>query len=196
MPVKPLFDERELLAKVAAGDQRAFKLLYEVYKKKIYTYSAGLLHSDILAEEVMQEVFLKIWRMGEGLTAIDNFPAFIKTMARNRSLDAMRKLVASAKAEQLLTQNYAEAHNETEETILLNETRKLLEAAINLLPRQQKEVYLLCQQDGLRYEDVADKLDISINTVKTHMKRALSFLRTHVASNSDIAAILIILKII
>lgn len=196
MAIIHIDNESDLLAKIALGDQRAFQVVYERYKKKIYTYSFGLLHSDILAEEVMQEVFLKIWCLGEGLKDIRDLDAFMKTVTRNRSLDFLRKAVSAKKADVELTKNYSEAHNETEEAILLQDTRRVLNNAIDLLPQQQREVYLLCQIEGLKYEEVAAKLNISTNTVKTHMKRALASLRQHVRSHTDIAALLILFKLI
>src|SRR6185312_15992416 len=131
----------------------------------------------------------------DDLLDIQQFDPFLKKMARNRSLDAIRRLTASAKAEKLLTLNYQEEHNETEEALLLKETRGLVNAAIGRLPRQQQEVFILCQQEGLKYEEAADRLHISINTVKTHMKRALSALRQDIGTYSDIAVLLIVLVI-
>ena len=106
------------------------------------------------------------------------------------------KVVSEKKADVELTRNYSEAHNETEEAILLQDTRKVLNNAIDLLPQQQREVYLLCQTEGLKYEEVAAKLNISTNTVKTHMKRALASLREHVRNHTDIAAVLILFRLL
>ena len=196
MPIKPLFNESELLAKIAGGDELAFRILYEKYSKKIYTLSVRLLHSAILAEEVRQEVFLKFWMLGSDLTTIDSVEAYLRTLTRNRCLNVLRRIVLENKSEKELTKNYVEAHNETEESILLNDTRNLLNAAIELLPEQQRQVYLLCQSEGLKYEEVAVRLNISINTVKTHMKRALTTLRGHVSNHTDVAVIIIILKLL
>jgi RNA polymerase sigma-70 factor (family 1) len=195
MTIVPLHTEQELLAKVAVGDERAFRTIYEKYQKRIYTYSLQILHSDVQAEEVTQEIFLKLWTQAAALHNIENLEAWLKTMTRNRCLNLFRRIVLEAKHDHDLSRNYVESHNETEESILLNDTRNLLNAAIELLPHQQKEVYQLCHVEGLKYEEVAERLNISPNTVKTHMKRALSFLREHIRNNTDIAAILIIFKL-
>jgi len=196
MTITPLYDEIELLAKTASGDQFAFRILYEKYSKKIYTLSVRLLHSEILAEEVRQEVFLKLWMLGTELTTIDNVEAFLRTLTRNRCLNVLRRIVLENKSDRELSKNYVDTHNETEESILLNDMRNLLNAAIDLLPEQQRQVYLLCQSEGLKYEEIAIRLNISINTVKTHMKRALASLRIHVSTHTDVAVILIILKLL
>lgn len=195
MAAKSLLDERELLKKTAERDQRAFKILYDKFSPKVYAHAFRLLHTEQLAEEMVQEVFFKIWRMDSGLLEINNLDAYLKTTTRNRCLNVIRRLVSDGKADKALTENYIEAHNETEEAIILNDTRNIINQALDLLPPQQKEVYRLCHQEGLKYEEVATKLNISINTVQTHMSRALKFLRNHLKNNSDIAAVLIIMKL-
>jgi RNA polymerase sigma-70 factor (ECF subfamily) len=134
--------------------------------------------------------------LGTELTTIDNVEAYLRTLTRNRCLNVLRRIVLENKSDRELSKNYVDAHNETEESILLNDTRNLLNAAIDLLPEQQRQVYLLRQSEGLKYEEIAIRLNISINTVKTHMKRALASLRIHVSTNTDVAVILIILKLL
>lgn len=195
MAVIPLQNERELLSKIAERDQRAFKILYDTFSPKVYAHAFHLLHTGELAEEMVQEVFFKIWRMELGLLEINNLDAYLKTMTRNRCLNMIRRLVLDGKADKIITQNYVEQHNETEEAIILKDTRHLINRALDLLPPQQKEVYRLCHMEGLKYEEVANKLNISVNTVQTHMSRALKSLRKHLKNNSDIVAVLIIMKL-
>lgn len=191
-----LGDEAELLAKIATGDQHAFKVIYERFNRRIFTYCVRMLDAEVLAEEVMQEVFLTFWRMGDELLLIRNAEAYLRTLTKNRCLNVLRRVVLENKADRELTKNYVEYHNETEESILLNDTKNLINAAIELLPGQQREVYQLCQNDGLKYEEVAKRLGISINTVKTHMKRALAAIRAYVEANTDVGIILILLKLL
>jgi len=195
MLLKPLTTERELLQQVAAGDQRAFRLLYESYYRKIFTQAMHLLHSETLAEEIMQEVFLKVWRLEDGLLQIASLDAYLKVLTRNLCLDTLRKLAREAKGARHLRLVYNEEHNETEESIILNDTRKVLADAIALLPKQQREVYQLCHQEGLKYEEAAERLNLSPLTVQTHMKRALRSLRGYIQSHTDVAALLIVLKL-
>lgn len=188
--------ERDLLEKIAERNEFAFGTIYNQYRKKIYTFALRLLKSKQMAEEVVQESFLKIWMMGDALNKISNIEAFLVTLARNRSLDALRKQQRESKAGFTQSNLWTEEHNETEETILLNDTRGLLQSGIDLLPPQQKLVYLLCHQDGLKYEEAAERLNLSPLTVKTHMQHALRFLRAYVLKNSDMAVALILLKIL
>jgi len=196
MFIKTLIDETELLKKVAMGDERAFRMLYEQYYRKVFSQATRLMRSEEMGEEIMQEVFLKFWRLGPKLNTIANVDAYLKVSTRNQSLNSLRKLAIENKHSQTHLLNYTEEHNETEESILLNDTRKILTDAIQSLSKQQKEVYILCHQQGLKYDQVAEKLNLSPLTVKTHMQRALKQLRVYLQDHGEIAVLLIIFKII
>lgn len=196
MGVISLHNERELLNRTAERDQRAFKLLYDQFSPKVYNYALRLLHTQELAEEMVQEVFFKIWTLQSALLQINNFDAYLKTTTRNRCLNVIRRMVIDGRADKIITANYVDAHNETEEAIILKDTRQVINHAVALLPPQQKEVYQLCHQQGLKYDEVAKRLNISVNTVQTHMRRALKFLREHLKNNANITALLIVMKLL
>jgi RNA polymerase sigma-70 factor (family 1) len=187
--------EEKLLARIAIRDEQAFAVIYKKYSRKIYTFSFRLLKSKQLAEEIVQESFLKIWLLGDAINRVQNIEAYLVTLARNKSLDLLRKSQREFSSNSQGGKDWDEGHNETEETILLNDTRNLLQAAIDRLPPQQKLVYKLCQQDGLKYEEAAKQLNLSPLTIKTHMQHALRFVRVYIAENSKIAIALILLKI-
>jgi RNA polymerase sigma-70 factor (family 1) len=191
-----LFDDQELLKRLAGGDERAFDLIYNTYTKKVYFFAFNILRSASLAEEVVQEVMLKIWRMGPELKKINNLEAYLRTSSRNISLNLLRRQEVESRADQYMRVNWDEGHNETEELVILNDTRNILNDAIALLPHQQREVYKLCHQEGLKYEEVAKKLNLAPSTVATHMKLALRFLRLYLQKHNDAIALLIIFKLL
>jgi len=191
-----LLEENNLLVRIAARDQEAFSIVYEKYHRKIYTFALKLLKSSLLAEEIVQESFLKIWLMGEELTNVQNIEPYLRTLARNRALDLIRRQDRLLKAERSSTANWSEDDNTTEESIILQDTKQLLAQGIELLPAQQKIVYQLCHQEGLKYEEVAKQLNLSPLTVKTHMQHALRFLRKYITNNTDVAIALIILRLL
>jgi RNA polymerase sigma-70 factor (family 1) len=190
-----LLDDRELLKRVARGDERAFDLIYHTYSKKVYLFAFKLLQSPTLAEEVVQEVMLKIWRMGDDLHKINTLEPYLRSASRNISLNVLRRQEIENRADKYLRKHWDEEHNETEELVMLNDTRKILADAVALLPLQQREVYKLCHQQGLKYEEVAKKLNLAPSTVATHMKLALRFLRIYLQSHTDLAVLLIIFKL-
>lgn len=187
--------EQELLRRVAEGSSVAFKILYDKYQKQVYNKALFLLRSETLAEEVLQEVMLKLWQNADKLDGNSNVAAYLTTLTKNRSFQFLRRKVLEAKTNILLGQTWSESHNETEEQIFLEETRSVLANGIAQLPPQQKLVYELCHQKGLKYEEVALQLQLSPETVKSYMKLSLRFLRNYIARHTDVAAILIILKL-
>ena len=192
---RPHVDERELLLEVAKRNEYAFKVLYDHYRSQVYSRALYLLKSDLLAEEVLQEVMLKFWQNAGGLTVDTTLGAYLSTLTRNRSFNLLKRKALEAKAEMELGKGWTEQDNATEEEILLADTRKLLAQGIALLPPQQKLVYELCHIEGLKYEEAAQKMNLSVETVRGYMKLALRFLRTYLKTHTDVTAILIIFKL-
>ncbi len=195
MPAKPLHNETELLAKVAGGDQRAFRIIYEYYGGKTYLFAMRILNSDVLAEEVMQLTMLKLWQLGEELKEINNLDAYLNTITRNTCYNVIRRRKLEHQANEYIRLNYSDVDNDTEELIKLNETKKVLQDAIDALPQYHRAVYQLCHQEGLKYEEAAERLNLSKSTVQTYMKLSLRFLRNHLAKNGDIGVLIIIFKL-
>lgn len=188
-------EEKDLLFRIANRDMHAFKTVYDHYSRKIYGHCLRLLHVDVLAEEALQEIFLKLWLMEGRLTQIDHLDAYLKALTRNHCLNVIRRRVLEEQVQAAATADYTEAHNETEETILLRDARALLDEALDALPEQQREVYRLCQREGLTYDQAAQQLGISVNTVKTHMKRAMATLRAKLEQQGKLPVLLIIFNL-
>jgi RNA polymerase sigma-70 factor (family 1) len=188
-------DEQILISRIAKGDHQAFRIIYDRFAKKTYLFALRILNSDVQADEVMQETMLKLWQMGEELNTIVHLESYLKTISKNKSFNVLRRLRLEAKADNERGKNWMEGHNETEEQILLSDTRKVFQEGISLLPEHQKLVYELCHIEGLKYEEVAKKLNLSPLTVQTYMKHALRNLRSYVSRHTDIVALLIIFKI-
>lgn len=195
MAIKSIPNEQALLAKIAMKDQYAFKIIYDQYRKLVYSSALKLLRDDHQAEEILQEVFMKLWLMGEELNKIRHLESYLNTLVRNRSLNVLRRMALDARTDKVLVLDWEEQHNETEERILLNEYNRVLQEGIEKLTPKQREVYQLCHGEGLKYEEAAQKLGISILTVKTHMQLALRSLRKHIKAHGDVAIFIFLLKI-
>lgn len=179
MKTVPLFDEAEVLLQVAGGSERAFTLLFRQYSPKVYSFALKLTRSEELAEEVVQEVFIKIWLNREGLGEIIEFGAYLNRINRNHCLNLIKRLANEAKASIEISNTITELSEETEQGIAYRGTQQLVDEAVNSLTPQQQRVYKLCHVDGLKYEEAASQLNISAGTVHSHMKVALKVIRTH-----------------
>jgi RNA polymerase sigma-70 factor (family 1) len=171
--------EKELLHKVASGDQKAFTELFERYQTLVYDYAIRLTRSKSQAEEIVQDIFIKIWVNRREIESIQNFGGYINRMARNQSYTALRKIAAQALRMVELAQSEIVGSNNSEHRALYNESAKILKTAVDILPPQRKLVYELCHEQGLKYDEVAAKLNISSGTVHKHMKLALKSIRTY-----------------
>lgn len=191
-----LIDEKELLLLVSTGNAKAFSQLFHHYSPKVYAYALKLVKSDTLAEEVVQEVFVKIWNLEAQLVDIENLDAYLRVTTRNHTLKLLRRMALEIKTSRMMADTYEDSHNETEEYIIFKESAQILSQAIDKLPPQQKLVYQLCHQEGLKYEEAAERLNLSKLTVKTHMQHALRFLRTYIANNTDIGALVIVMTLL
>jgi RNA polymerase sigma-70 factor (ECF subfamily) len=192
MKVKAIYDEHDLLIRLSKQDEKAFRQLYDNYRQKVYTFALRMLSSPEQAEEVMQETFLRLWKIKEKAADIKTLEAYLKATSRNLSLNQIRRREIEARADEHLTRSWQEMHNNTEELILINDSRKLLDQGMASLPARQKLVYQLCQQQGLSCEEAAAQLNLSPLTVKSHLQRAIRFLRDYLGKHPDMAVLFIL----
>jgi RNA polymerase sigma-70 factor (family 1) len=189
-------NENELLAKVASGDTRAFAIIFNTYRKRIYTIALQYLHSELQAEDAVQEVFLKVWRLEGNLTNIKNLEAYLLQLTKHKCLNMMRRQKLENLYIEPLSEGAEFSDSGTEDQILLNDTRKIVNEGIAMLPPKQKLVYQLCRLQDLKYEKAGEKLNISPETVRSHLKLALKSLRAHISMHTDLTVLLILFKII
>jgi len=184
MLISPLPKEKELLLKIARGDHRAFCLIFDKYQKYVFGFGRKLTRSTEQAEDIVQQIFLKIWEGRENLVEVENFEAYLNRLVRNQSFDILRRHQSHARGDAQLKLSVTERDNSMESQMNYKETMKILDEAIQLLPDQQKRVYQLCHQDGLKYNEAASEMNISPDTVHYHMKLALKSIRDHFKRNA------------
>ena len=169
-------EEKPLLARIAAGDEDAFRVLFHAYRPGVFAVACKLLSSSSQAEDALQEIFLKIWLNREKLPGIHSFPAYLHTLTRNHLYNALRR---QANEEVFLQQ--LRLPDAAEEDVLsplaLRQLREMLQKVLTNLTPQQKKVFELSRLEGLRHEEIADLLDISRETVKKHIGEALRVVR-------------------
>jgi len=188
-------DEKSLLSGISSGEELAFRVLFDRYKARVYNYALKIVKSDISAEEILHDVFIKIWQH-EHVMEIENIEFYLKTITKHTTFNVLRRIKLEVNTNEYLSHFWIETHNDTEEKITSKDTERILNEGINLLPPQQRMVYTLCKDEGLQYAQVAERLSISPLTVKTHMQHALKFLRNYVVKNSDLSMFLILMQIL
>jgi RNA polymerase sigma-70 factor (family 1) len=175
--MKNLQNESEILRLVSEGNELAFREIFDHYSSRLYNYTFRITDDEELSEEIVMDAFLKIWCNSQVLGEIINFDSYLYTLVRNRAFNAIKRRAHEALIISKLSFNNSEYQNITEETVIYNEYQHILNTAVENLPPQQKSVYILSREKGLKYDEIAEHLDISKNTVKAHLKKAVSSLR-------------------
>ena len=184
-----LHNESALLLEVARGDTLAFKLLYEFYKNKLYGFSYRLTKSHVQSEDILQEVFLKIWLNREELVKIESFNSYLFSMIKYRIFNILKQSYHHNVISQELATELLLEDNSTEKYIEYSQLLTEVHTIIEKLPPQQKNVYLLSRDAGMKQKEIAELMGITVSTVKKHLTLALQFIRR----NLDITIVIGIL---
>lgn len=176
------YDEKVLLLQVADGDSHAFRRLYDQHHQKVFSFAFYLTRSSFDAEEITQEIFIRIWKYRKQLPAIENFDAWLKTIVRNRAFTWFQKMsLQKNAAKKLYDQKVSASYN----LVLDRELENAMDRAVSQLPNQQKLVFLLSRRNGMKQKDIAQMLGVTLSTVKNHMKAALQSIRIFLHNHTD-----------
>lgn len=182
------YTEKELLSLLAQGDEIAFTKLFYSYKDKLYSFLIHVTGSPDAAQDVLQDVFLKVWKDRQVFVGVDNLNAYLFRMAQNHAINGLRRQSRTAL---ILTEIAREERaDHTAETILSGkEVQALLQQAVGRLTPQQRQVFELSRNQGLKYEEIAAQLNISVSTVRNHMVQALKQIREYILAAYPIGAV-------
>ena len=176
------YDEYDLLRQLGAGSEYAFTRLFDQYRGTIYGVALKFLKSPVLAEEIVQDVFLKVWHKREEIALVKRLDAYLFIMARNFIFHRIKKISYEAVSEISIVKQQSSA-DDTEYLVRQHQCQQLLQQAVDMLPAQQRQVYQFGKLEGLSHEMIAEKMHLSKHTVKKHMAMALQTIRKHLESH-------------
>lgn len=181
----PPYDEKALLAKIASGDERAFRKLFDLYNERFYAIALKMTRSDEVAEDIVQDVFMNLWIKKESLVNVVNPSSYFFTAVYRKIYHHYRSEALNRKFLHSMSpvEKLADA---TEEKVLAHESETLISKAISQLPPQQKLVFKLSKQEGFSRADVAHQLNITPNTVRNHLADAIKFIRNFLRNTAYI----------
>lgn len=192
MLVKPLLDENELLVKLAEGDENAFEQLYLIYSPRLYKKILQLVKQPAIAEELLQDVFVKIWEKRETLDNQRSFKSFLYTIAKNLVVDLFRRTALDKQMLESFIIENSELHYPFDTMPDQDqETKAIIQKALDTLPPQRKTIYALVKLEGKSYAEVAELLAISTSTVNDHVVKATKSLRDYFDKNNALLVILV-----
>lgn len=182
MPVSTL---PHILLAVSGGDEKSFRELFGLYKQQVYAYAMHFTHAAAVSEEIVQDIFLKLWLHKESLGEIDDFEAYLYTITRNLCFDYLKKLAREHAMKRELGRSAVLSEQNVEPSVIYRHYDDLVHKALELLPPQQKKIYTLSFYQGQKHEEIARYLHISRNTVKVHLAKARAAVRNYLSAHLD-----------
>lgn len=190
-----LYDENALLRQLNVGDQAAFTALYRYHSESLYCNILRLVKVSQVAEEMVQEIFTRIWHKRYELSIETSFAAYLHKAGQNQVIDFYRKLqrdrVLYNHFKAIATENYSHI----EEQLTYSEKVVVLQKALDLLPPQQKKVYQLCKMEGFSYKAAGSELGISPFTVKEYLTKARHSIRLYFQNHPELLLVLLLAAI-
>jgi len=165
---------KDLLTEIALNGSRAsFKRLYLLYYNKLFSLAKSLVRFDEAAEEITDDVFLNLWTNRSNLTTINNFTYYCYTAIKNKSLTYLSKPKVDKIEFEEVGFEIGDTSANAEDLLIAEDLSRIINNSLGKLPEQCRFVFKLLREDGLKYREVAELLDISIKTVEYHMGNAL-----------------------
>jgi RNA polymerase sigma-70 factor (ECF subfamily) len=173
-------DDRELLARLARGDEAAYDAIFRAWYAPLVRATQSIVRDAAVAEELVQDAMLELWRRRETLDAEGSPQAYLFRATRNRALNHLRHLAVQRKSAAMMRDDEGKDATAPEE-LVAQELEAAVKEAIAALPPRCREVFELSRERGLKYAEIADALGVTVKAVEANMGRALRILRTRLA---------------
>ena len=190
-----LYSDEKLMQEIKADNMFAFDVLYNKYNKKLYKFGYSILKSHEEAENLIQNVFISLWENRYKVEKNSSIRYYLFTIAYNTSISLLRKKARESNFIEYLKSLPEISEEPVNLELEYNELANKLDEIVKALPQRQKEVYLLHKVSGLKYTEIAKKLNISVNTIENHMSRALKTIREKLTNYSLIAILFVLLLV-
>ncbi|MDE3214356.1 MAG: RNA polymerase sigma-70 factor [Bacteroidota bacterium] len=187
----PITGELELLEQLIKGDAESFRQIYEFYQGRVFLFAFRLTKSKSEAEEVVQEVFVKLWERREKIKIEKNFNAYLLTITKNLVIDNLKKASRDRNLQAKIYKNIQSLQDHSVDELIKKELERLQRQAIAKLSPRMRQVFLLSREEELTYEEIANRLGVSRNTVRNQVSEALKTIREFLADHPDIACVIV-----
>ncbi len=170
-------DNEAIIPLLAKRDENAFEQVFKMYYKNLHSYVCTLLKEEIFAEEIVQQVFYKLWEKAEHITISGSVAAYLYRAVHNESLNHLKHQKVKAAYQMHVAYSMRDATETVPKNLQTKELEKKLHTALNELPEQCRTIFQMSRFEQMKYREIADQLDISIKTVENQIGKALKILR-------------------
>jgi len=182
-------EEVQLLIALKSGDRSAFEKIYRGYSPRIFLNILKMVKSAEDAQEILQDVFVKVWEKRELIDPEQSFKSYLFQISRFTVYNFIRKINLDKKLKAYLSRESTELYTHIEESIAYRESDRFIMDAIEELPNQRKQIYKLCKIEGKSYAEVGQQLGISPSTINDHIVKATKFLKARHTSFGTVLAL-------
>jgi RNA polymerase sigma-70 factor (ECF subfamily) len=177
-PEQAQTSDLEVLRAIAGGDEQALSALYDRYRLILFGLILRILHSQQEAEDVLQEVFLQVWRRASDFDETRGRPfTWLVTLARSRAIDRLRSLGSRERTAQEAARSTPDSISDAADDAVKSEQGEIVRKALRELPDEQRRTLLLAYFEGLTQTEIAERLNTPLGTVKTRMRSGMIKLR-------------------
>lgn len=170
-------EDNSVMLRIKEGDEKSFDFLFHKYYPVLCLFAAKYLKDMDLSRSVVQQVFIDIWIKREKNSITGSVKSYLFQAVRNKSIDHLRKVKPTVEISEMKEKPDNDTFSDVMEIAELNNR---INSAINQLPDKCREIFLLCRMNGLKYHEIAEKLDVSVKTVEMQMGIALKRLRKNI----------------
>ncbi len=176
----------DLVTALRTGSEPAFRELFNRYGGKVFRYVMRFVPTEPVAEELMQDVFMKVWNYRENLDAAQSFNNFLFRITKNHILNYLRDTQRDVALNKEYRLSLSSFHNAVEESLIHEEYIELANKAIALLPDKRRSIFIMSRLEGKSYEQIAQALDISKDTVRLQMIKSIKSIREYLRLHVDV----------
>ncbi len=192
--IKYIDNEKYLLTRIAEGDEKSFGILFNHYSLRLQAFALKFTKSVEVAEEIIQNTFLKIWLNREKVEQVENIKAYLYKYVSNECLSYLRNVLREGKHLEEYAQQQEGLSNHTLDSIKLNDVARMVATAVDKLPVQRRKIYELSRGEGKSIPEIAAILGISPNTVKNALVTSLKSIREYLTKQGYIFEISLLLS--
>lgn len=168
---------KDLLKALKQDDSVAFEKLYHLYSARIYGNILKMVKSQELAKELHQDVFYKVWDKRQLIDPEQSFTSYLFQLSKNTIYNYLRRHNLELQVQNYITFHNLEYYTHIEENLERNESEKLLQESISLLPPKRKQIFEMCKIEGKSYDEVSELLGVSKSTINDHIVKATKFIK-------------------
>ena len=169
-------DDRQLVSRLRVGDKKAFEEIFRKYREKIYYFAIRYYNSAEDAENVVQDVFIKLWDEREGVKEELSLNNYIYTIAKNHLFNIQRKKINEKAYRSYIVDHLVQSSN-LENELIYADLKSGVDKIIDELPAQRKKVFIMGNMEGMSNKEIASTLNLSVRTIEVHKSLALQTIR-------------------